>query len=422
MEPNPPTVSRQRESSSDASVAIPPQSRADRIAVLSDALVAVDRPRALARMDFLGNPPREGIAGCNLEMDRLPGGWIRVAVRPRLLALKAPSRGVPSPADRCRGDAMRAAGWEGTRVWELDPADVAAVGQVVDAIQVVLDVSLVPPGVEWAVSPPEAPDPVPSEPPPDEPWVEEATEQDLRERLIRLAGLRGGRILVRFPGPSATIAIDARLRRGTIIAGASSLSVAGASDQRWKANWTLPPGGSSAARIFEELRGALRHLSPPESGDRLAVRLEQHDVAQAFAESYAFFLGWLLSLPVALILGIVATNLDRRASLISVLGELKWGKYAPIGDQVGGFALLIAVIFATVVAAAFAAWAVDQASQRFGWRYTTGEALQTVAGLAGSVAYFGLVFAAGEAWRLVLAAPWVLLIGTAVLRRFGRNR
>ncbi len=423
-----PSVWPQSQSSSDAAVVIPLQRRVHRIAVLSDALVASDQPRMLVRIAFPGNPPPQAIAGCDLMVDRLPGGWIRVAVWPELWVLKTSSRG-DSPADRRRQDAMRAAGWgERTRVWELDPADAEVVGEIVDAIQVVLDLSLVPPAVEWSVSPPKTPEPVLNEPPLDEPWVEEATERDLRERLVRLAGMRGGRILVRVSGASATIAVAASLRRGTIVVSATNLGVAGTIDTEWKAHWTLAPGDSSAARIFSELGGALRLLSPPGSGDRLAVRLEQRDVAQAYAESYAFFAGWLLSLPVAFVLGVAWAEFGGPAGLMSVVGD--FGDHAldrsrnieEVAAAVADYALVTAVAITMMMAAGFAAWTVDRAAQRLGWRYTTVEILQVCAALAGSVAYFGLVFAAGEAWGLVLAAPWVLWIGTAVIRRLLRAR
>jgi hypothetical protein len=371
----------------DVDVAIPRQSRADRIALLSGALAAVNRPRMFALLYFPGSPRGTGI---DVRVDLLPGGWVCTTVWP---------------------------GHVRERVWELSPAHTRVVGEIVDAIQVVLDESLVPPAVEWWMSPPQEPYRVQDESPPDEPWVEEATEPDLRERLVRLAGLRGGRILARFPGRSATIVISARLRGDTIIVDATSLGVSETSDQRWKARWTLPRGGSSAARILVELKQALRLLSPPESSGQVAVRLEQHDFDQADPSSMVAFGAWLISLPVALFLGVAAALLGATGGLFSELDHFRTGSRFDTGI---GFALMVAVALSAYLAAAFVAWAVDRLSQRSGWRESTAVIVEFAAALAGSVAYFGLVFVAGDAWRLVLAAPWVLWLGTAVLRRLRR--
>jgi hypothetical protein len=337
-----------------------------------------------ALLYFPGSPRGTGI---DVRMDLLPGGWVRTTVWP--------------------GDVRE-------HVWELVPADAGVVGEIVDAIRVVLDESLVPPAVEWWLSPPRQPDQALNEPPPDEPWVEEATEPDLRERLVRLAGLRGGRILARLPGPSATIAIDARLRGDTIIADAASLGVSGAGDQRWKARWRLPQDGPSAARILEELESALRLLSPPESSGPIALRLEQVGSTHEDSHSILAFAAWLISLPVALFLGIAAALLGASGGLVSLLDRFRTGSG---GDTAIGFALASVVALSAYLAAADAAWAVDRVGWRSGWRDPTAEKAEFAAALAGSVAYFGLVFVAGDAWGLVLTAPWILWIGSAGLRR-----
>ena len=81
----------------------------------------------------------------------------------------------------------------------------------------------------------------------------------------------------------------------------------------------------SAARILEELENALRLLSPPESSGQVAVRLEQHGFDQADAQPSVAIVAWLISLPVALFLGITAALLGASAGLFAVLDHFRTG-------------------------------------------------------------------------------------------------
>jgi hypothetical protein len=379
------------------------QSRAERIALLTDALTSVDRPAVQTSLTFRGNEASSGISGCWIHVDQQPGARVRVLVVPEL-------RNPDGDAFRGRLEAMRAAGWpdDGSRSWELAPADEAAVGTIVDAIQVVLDASRVPALVEWHVRSWKEKDRKPGEAPADEPWVEDATERAVRQRLARLARMRGGRVLVRFAGPSAVIALAARRRRGAIVVDAECLVDEGAGGPPWSERWTVPEDGAGATPLVDELEDALRLLSPPGSGGRLAVRLEQHEAAQAHAQSYAFFAGWLVAaIPFALLAFALAG--PGSTGLLAVFADLHADT-----ENLGAWLVIVAVGLSALVVGAVAAVGADAAAAWLRWRYEATETLEAVVAAIAGLAYLGVVVAVGDAWVAVAAAPWILAIGIPV--------
>lgn len=379
------------------------QSRAERIVLLSESLASVDHQAMQTRLTFRGNAKSSGISGFWIRVERQPGERVRTLVVPEL-------RNPDGTALPGRLDAMRAAGWpdDGSRTWELAPADEAAVGSIVDAIQVAVDASRVPGSAEWHMGSWGERVRDPGEAPADEPWVEDATERAVRQRLARLARMRGGRVLVRFAGPSAVIALSARRRRGSIVVDGECLVDEGAGGPPWSARWTVPEDGAGATPLVDKLEEALRLLSPPGSGGRLAVRLEQHEAARAHAQSYAFFAGWLVAaIPFALLAFALAG--PGSTGLLAVFADLHADT-----ENLGAWLVIVAVGLSALVVGAVAAFGADAAAAWLGWRYEATETLEAVVSAIAGLAYLGVVVAVGDAWVAVAAAPWILAIGIPV--------
>jgi hypothetical protein len=355
-----------------------------------------------ARLTFRGNVKSSGISGCWIHAQRQPGERVRVLAAPALRAGAAPQG--------ARSDAMGAAGWPafGARSWEVAPADAAAVGAIIDAIQILLDMSRVPAHVAWHLAPWIEDRPQPGEAPADEPWQEDATESAVRQRIARLSRLRGGRVLVRFAGPSAVIALSARRSRGAVVVDAELLADEGAGGPPWSAHWTVPEAEIRSTPLVGELDEALWRFSPPGSGRRLAVRLEQQEAAKAHAMSYAFFAGWLfVAFPFALVAWLLATP-DSTGLM---------GLFAAVdveGAGLGAWLAIVAVGMSALAVGAAAAWLADVAAARLGWRYASAETLEVVVAALGGLVYLGAVLAVGDAWALATALPWVLAIGVPV--------
>ena len=213
-----------------------PQSRDDRIALLAPALSrGKDLGGGTVRIEFLDvNPPACGVEDAAITVEDLPGPFVEATVVVGLRSVKTGSwwndtdhgHGRPSYNDRRRDRALEAAGWRvdpaAHRTLEADPADPVSVGAIVDAIQGTFEAAAsvkgappVPPAT-WRITshPSEAAPhtrPAPDSIAPDEPWLDAMTEADLRVRLVKLAGSRGGTVVVRATDV-ADVQLDLRAR------------------------------------------------------------------------------------------------------------------------------------------------------------------------------------------------------------------
>lgn len=399
------------------------QTREERVRLLSDALAALDRPSTVLSLLLA---PRCAIARFRIRADRLSGGVLRVevAVMPR------PTDGVPVDLSR-----LVDVGWPigetetGRRVpmrtWTVDRTDASAVEGMVDAVAEALAASPVPPDLTWSIATlPEAEGVTrPGAPPPDERWVQDAMEPDLRERLVRLASMRGGRIAVRRTGRSTVIGLAARRRRGAIEVKATDLGAPELSPSAWTAHWRYGGERASAMTILREVDDALCRLSPQGKAGVLELRLEVHDASTRYEGGYAFFAGSIVAAVGVGVVALVAGSPDA-PGLLGVVGRLRASflelEPGPEGVIVGVVVLLLlwmtGIVWATV-----ASEGVARVDRRLAWSYTTSDLLEVVAGFLGCTSFLVLAFAAGNGWWLLALATWIAatvwLVGTLVRDR-----
>ena len=340
------------------------QDRDQRVALLASAFDEASRTSGVVRIDF-GGTLAYGAAGCRIDLDDLPAGRV---VATTYVELRYED-GLDVPAGRSR--ALRSAGWPKIprRSWEFQTADHGAIGGIVDDLQFVFDASSVPPDQTWRIRVVELTPARIEARRRQESWVEDATVQQIRDRLRRLAGLRGGRIAVRYAiGPSTVLGLSARRRRGVVEVGIDDLGsmrghVLDLTTQR-VGQLTVPELQLDARPVFASVEDALARLSPPGSGGTLCVRLELLDAP--LAENDAEDIGIVTWFIVLVIAGIYARVVGTAAAtgLLGAVGRV-FSRSFSIGDLV-----TLLAVFATsalvVSELTTLLWAIGNARS---WRY-----------------------------------------------------
>ena len=254
---------------------------------------------------------------------------------------------------------------------------------------------------------------------PDEPWVDDATPVDVSERLVRLALMRAGHIAVRYTtGPSTVLGVRARRRRAKIEVTAEELGAPGLTASDWTERWTFSENLVDGRGVLTTLEDALAALSPPGSGGSVSLRLELHDEVEAYRNSYAFVVGWLIVVAIT-VAGARALGTQSSEGLLGVVA--RWGEGGR-ADDLGAASLLTAVALAAMLPAAVGAWCVERIADGLGWPYAVREPLEVGGAVIGCAAFLLAVILSGSSWGLVTALPWIVgiawVVGVPLARRF----
>ncbi len=403
--------------------------RDERIALLAEALADGEAPGTPVRVEFQGLDPACGVNQADIFVHDLPAGCLRLDVvvisgpitsgSPDSIA--ATDKSWPVAAGEQRTAQLRALGWvvdpTALRMWEVDPADPESLGQVVDGITEVIDTSAriaAVPGAAhttWTFRRSPAQPPTAGTVPRDEPWQEDASELDLRTRIISLASLRGGRIVVRSPLIAlAQLELTAsRLGDRITVRASDDLS-------SWRGRWTIEAGDAYVGGILEELRGVLASHEPGAPGPTpLSLRIERHDEAANWDGDSGYVLGF--GVVASLVIGAVAAAALGHPAVTMWLDEA-----TRLASDQGGAIVLLAAVGMTTMIPVMLGWSVAEAlCSRLRIGYAISAWVDFAAGTVTGVAYIALLATTGDQTALVVAVTWALgiavMAGPGLLRR-----
>ena len=360
-----------------------------------------------------------GVAGVSMHIDERPEGRIdaRIAIALRRMRPERWETVGPTMADLRRDGVLRTFGWSievgvlASRSFALDPGDAASVSELVDALQRALDVADVPLSGAWQLSVAET-EAAATSLSLDEAWVEDASAEQFRQRLVSLSRLRGGRVVVRF-ARNDHLMLEVAVRRESAGIRVSAKDAVGGGDTggHWRQEWTQPDEFPGAAAIFADLIGVLAERLPAERSP-IAVRIEERPAE--FAWQRAKDTGWLAGWVVGLVLVGVPWALLTDIGHVDVLGALD--RMVP-GVNPRAAAALIVVPALSSMAFVFltTGLAARQADAR-SLPYATGAWLIRIAAVIGSAVYVAALAVAGALWLPVAVAPAALLIVVGVVR------
>ena len=185
----------------------------------------------------------------------------------------------------------------------------------------------------------------------------------------------------------------------------------------WTERWTFSENLVDGRGVLTTLEDALAALSPPGSGGRLSVRLELHDEVEAYRNSYAFVVGWLIVVPIT-VLAARALGTQSSEGLLGVVARREEGRE----EFFGAGWLVIAVALTAMLPAAVGAWCVERIADGLGWPYAVREPLEVGGAVIGCAAFLLAVILSGSSWGLVTALPWIVgiawVVGVPLARRF----
>jgi hypothetical protein len=412
----------------------PREQRDERIAELARALAGGEAPGTPVRVIFDGLAPSAGISETGFAVHDLPAGCLRLDVYALLGAITtgppgstaATDKNWPVAAGSQRTNELWVHGWTvdpaARRTWEVDPADPESLGQVVDGIATLIDISARIAGVTgadqttWSFRRAPAPPPTAEAVPPDEPWCEDATEPDLRTLIVRLTKLRGGRIIVRSPRIAIVQLELTASRRGDRITVRASDDLSS-----WRGHWTKDATGLYVGGILEELREALSRYEPGAPDPTpVSVRIERHDEAAGWVTSSAYALvgAWLATMVAGAIGGArlghpaVTIWLDEATRLAS--------------DQGGALVLLAGVAATAFIPVILACTGAEAVCSRMRIGYAISAWVDFGAATVAGVAFIAFLATTGDQTLLVIAATWAigitLLAGPGLVARLRARR
>jgi hypothetical protein len=384
--------------------------------VLGEAGVA-QRPILLQlEQDGVGT----GAASVSIHVDERPARRVdaRVAIALRRMRPETWETVGPTMADLRRDGVLRNFGWAievgvlASRSLELDPGDRAAVTELVDVLQEALDVAEVPLDAAWQFTVAEAEAAATSGLALDEAWVEDASAEQFRQRLVSLARLRGGRIVVRLArNEHFALGVTAQPVGDGVRVAATDITGGSDTGGHWRRAWTETTDLAGAPSIFAEVLGVLAERLPSERS-AVALRLEERPAELGWqkAKDTGWLAGWILGLllvlgPWALLTDIAHTDfLDALAAMVPGLNV----RVAALLLVIPALSSMAFVFLTTGIAGRIA----DSRSVR----YASGAWLIRFAAVIGSAAYFAALAVAGGLWLPVAVAPAIVLLAGAGLR------
>jgi hypothetical protein len=361
-----------------------------------------------------------GAASVSIHLDERPAGRVdaRIAIALRRMRPETWETVGPTMADLRRDGVLRNFGWAievgvlGSRSMELDPGDRAAVTELVDVLQMALDVAEVPLDAVWQLTVAEAEAEATMGLALDEAWVEDASAEQFRQRLVSLARLRGGRIVVRLArNEHFALGVTAQPVGGGVRVAAADITGGSDTGGHWRREWTEAAELAGAPSIFADVLGVLAERLPNERS-AVALRLEERPAELGWqkAKDTGWLLGWILGLllvlaPWALLSDIAhADFLDALAAMVPGLNV----RLAALLLVVPALSSMAFVFLTTGIAGRIA----DSRSVR----YASGAWLIRIAAVIGSAAYFAVLAVAGGMWLPVAVAPTLVLLAGGVVR------
>ncbi len=250
------------------------ESLAERVRLLADAVSTALKSRSQRlRVEAQGAPGRDGTLideSIDVRVDHDVGPGVVVEIEPR--------EG-PKPKMAIR---------------PVDPADEESVAALVLDIAQMFENLGIPPDATWRV----APTTDSNAPPVDEDWLESPTAADLSSRLNRLAGSRGGRVVIRLlavRGPEAELGVSGSASnlnvRAQIRPEARDMTPPSgwrSAGGHWRRSWRLGGGRDSARTVLDDTLAALAldaDVSIDDERYALAIRFESNDAARTWRDT-----------------------------------------------------------------------------------------------------------------------------------------
>jgi hypothetical protein len=391
-----------------------------RIAPMERVLAEAAAARRPILLQFAHDGVGTGAASVSIHLDERPAGRVdaRVALALRRMRPEPWETVGPTMADLRRDGVLRNFGWTievgvlASRSVELDPRDRTAVADFVDGLQRALDVAEVPLDADWQVTVAEAEAAAAIGVAIDEAWVEDASAEQFRQRLVSLTRLRGGRIVVRFArNEHFILAVTARPVGAAIRVAAADIAGGGDTGGHWQQLWTETADLAGAPSIFADVLGVLAQRLPGERS-AVAIRLEERPAELDWqkVKDTGWLPGWLLGL---LLVGAPWALLSDIAH-VDFLDAL--GRMVPGVNVRAAAALLVVPALSSMAFVFLTTGVAGRIADMRSIRFAAGAWLIRSAAVLGSAAYFAALSVAGELWLPIAVAPAVLLLIVGVLR------
>jgi hypothetical protein len=310
----------------------------------------------------------------------------------------------------------------------VDPSDDASIAALVLDMAQMFENAGIPRNAAWRVAPRTDSNP----PPVDEDWVESPTAADLSSRLHRLAGSRGGRIVIRMlavGGPGAELGVSGS---------ASNLNVRAqirpeAPDTtpppgwrrvggHWERSWRL--GGRDSARtVLDDTLTALAldaDVSADDERHALAIRFESNAAARMWRETDRF---GCIPLLLGAIFGTIGAWILWGLGLYPDTGMIAdWVRGATVRRDESGVVIAVGIGAAAAVLVAYLlTWGLGRLADRLGLAFTLGTAMTNAAATVVFVGYFVAILTT-PLWPWLVGiplAPIAIVAGLWIVRYYG---